>query len=53
MVEVDFIDVDVVVVDLVEVCGVEEDVEGLDEDYLMNNLVRFGTYHWLNLDCRS
>jgi len=41
--------VDVVEDDVVKV-GV---VEVVDEDYLMNDLVRFGTYHRLDLNRRS
>ena len=53
--EDDFIKVDMmVVVDLVEVSGVEENVvKGVDEDYLKNELVRFDTYHRLDLDHQS
>ena len=69
MVEVDVVEVDMVVVDVVEdvivevdvvvVVVVEDDVVNVDkgvvvdEDYMMNNLVRFGTYHRLDLDRRS
>ena len=41
-------------IDVVEVGVVDEDVmEGVDEDYLMNDLVRFGMYHRLNLNRQS
>ena len=54
VVEIDFVEVDVVMVSLVEVGGVQEDaIEEVDEDYLMNDIVCFGTYHQLDLDCRS
>ena len=43
----------VVVADLVGVVVMDLSVEGVDEDYLMNDLVRFGTYHRPDLDCRS
>ena len=41
--EVDFTVVGVMEVDVVEI----DVVEVVDEDYLTNNLVRFGTYRWL------
>ena len=41
--EVDFTVVGVMEVDFVEI----DVVEVVDEDYLTNNLIRFGTYHWL------
>ena len=48
------VDVDFVEVDVMMAGGEEEDVaEGVDEDYLMNNLDRFDTYHRLDLDHRS
>ena len=49
VVGVDFVEVGVVVIDLVEV-GV---MEGVNKDYLMNDLFRFGTYHRLDLGRRS
>ena len=49
VVEIDVVEVDVVVVDMVEGDFIEVDVmvvdvvEIVDEDYLMNDLIRFGT----------
>jgi len=52
--EVVIVEVDIVVVVLVEGDVVEEDAGVVvDKDYLMNNLVRFSTYHRLDLDRRS
>ena len=41
------------VVGLVVVYVVDLSVEGVDEDYLMNDLIRFDTYHLPHLDYRS
>jgi len=42
-----------VVADLVVMVVVDIRVEGVDEDYLMNDPVHFGTYHRSDLDYRS
>jgi len=54
MMEVDSAVVGVVVVDVVGFDVVLVDVaEVVDEDYLMNYLICFGTYHQLDLNCQS
>ena len=59
MVDVDMVEIDSMVVDdvVVDVVGFDvvviDVVEVVDEDYLMNDLVRFGTYHQLDFDHRS
>ena len=42
----------IVVANLVGVVVIDLSVEWMDEDYLMNNLVRFGTYYRSDLDLR-
>ena len=54
MVEVDMLKIDLAVVGVMEIDVVGFDmVMVVDEDYLMNNLVRFHTYNRLNLNHRS
>ena len=41
----------VIVADLMVVVVVDLSMEGVNEDYLTNDLVRFGTYHQSYRDC--
>jgi len=42
----------VIVADLMVVVVVDLSMEGVNEDYLTNDLFRFGTYHQPYRDCR-